>query len=137
MLNAAGSGQGIRTGTAMPASEGGAVDDSVPLDVETVWDSFHQVVNMTSEELRAWLLTEASGEEPASAAADPGLPGLGLKVVDILRKRKVDLTAADADVMAQVADFVTEMEGNPPRDEAGNDKWRWSLMTVGHDPLKR
>jgi hypothetical protein len=58
-------------------------------------------------------------------------------VVDILRERKVDLTAEDADVMAQVTDFVTEMEGSPPPDGAGNDEWRRSLMTVGHDPLKR
>ncbi|HWG00994.1 MAG TPA: DUF3140 domain-containing protein [Trebonia sp.] len=113
------------------------MDDSVPLDVETVWDSFHQVVNMTSEELRAWLLAEDSGEEPSRPAAGSGLPELGLKVVDILHKRKVDLTAADADVMAQVTDFVTEQENDPPPDGAGNDEWRWSLMTVGHDPLKR
>jgi hypothetical protein len=35
-------------------------------------DEFHQVVNMTSEELRTWLLTGASGED--ALPADPLKP---------------------------------------------------------------
>jgi hypothetical protein len=50
------------------------VDDRIPLDTELVWDSFHEVVNMTSEELRIWLLTEASGEEAFGDRPDLGLP---------------------------------------------------------------
>lgn len=112
------------------------MDDRVSADVEIVCDTFHQVVNMTAEELRAWLLTEAPGQGAYSTAPDLGLPSLGLRVVDILRKRKVDLTTEDADVMARVSDFVTEMEGSPPPEGVGDDEWRRSLMTVGHDPLK-
>lgn len=112
------------------------MDDHIPPDVEVTWDSFHQVVNMTSEELRAWLLTEASSEEVFSDEPDLGLPELGRKVVDILGKRKVDLTEADADVMAQVTDFVTEQEASPPPDGAQDDEWRRNLMLVGHDPLR-
>jgi hypothetical protein len=112
------------------------MEDRIPADVEITWDSFHQVVNMTSEELRSWLLTEASGEEAFGPEPDLGLPELGQKVVALLRKRKVDLTAEDADVMGQVADFVADQEANRPPDGAADDQWRRSLMTVGHDPLK-
>ncbi|HEX6472018.1 MAG TPA: DUF3140 domain-containing protein [Streptosporangiaceae bacterium] len=105
-------------------------------DVELVWDEFHQAVNMTSEELRTWLLTDASGE--TALPADPGLelPELGGKVVQLLRKRKVDLTPDDVSVMARVADYVAERTADPPAAGVRDDEWRRSLMTVGHDPLK-
>jgi hypothetical protein len=101
-----------------------------------VWDSFHRAVNMTSEELRAWLLTEASGQEAFPDSPDLGLPDLGRKVVALLGKRKVDLTEEDADVMAQVTDYVNDREGDPPPDGAADSGWRRALMTVGHDPLR-
>jgi hypothetical protein len=105
-------------------------------DVELVWEEFHQAVNMTSEELRTWLLTDASGE--TALPADPGLelPELGGKVVRILRKRKVDLTADDVAVMEQVADYVADRRAHPPAGGVRDDEWRHSLMAVGHDPLK-
>jgi hypothetical protein len=107
-----------------------------PVDLELAWEEFHQIVNMTSEELRAWLLGAASGE-PAPPA-DPGhdLAGLGDKVVRLLRKRKVDLTADDVAVMEEVADYVAERTASPPPAGARDDEWRRSLMAVGHDPLR-
>ena len=112
------------------------MSDRIPPDAGLAWDSFHEVVNMTSEELRAWLLTAASGEEAFSDRPGLGLPELGEKVLGLLRKRKVDLTPADAEVMRQVTDFVGEQEENPPPDGPADSAWRRSLMTVGHDPLR-
>ncbi|XVQ11327.1 DUF3140 domain-containing protein [Spirillospora sp. CA-255316] len=108
-----------------------------PPDVELLWDEFHQVVNMTSDEIRVWLLTDAAGESGAFPA-DPGmeLPELGTRVVDLLRKRKADLTGDDADVMRKVVEFVEDQVADAPPDAAQDDSWRRSLMTVGHDPLK-
>lgn len=111
------------------------MENHIPVEVEVAWDSFHQVVNMNSEELRAWLLTDASGEA-VSAEPDLELPELGRRVVDLLRKRKVDLTERDADLMEQVVDFVLTQEAEGPP-EAQSDEWRRSLMTVGHDPMRR
>ncbi|HEU5160500.1 MAG TPA: DUF3140 domain-containing protein [Streptosporangiaceae bacterium] len=110
--------------------------DSDRADVELLWQEFHEAVNMTSEELRTWLLTDASGE--VALPADPGmkLPELGTKVVQLLRKRKVDLGPDDLAVMEQVADYVAERKANPPADGERDEDWRHSLMTVGHDPLK-
>lgn len=112
------------------------MEDRIPAEIEVAWDSFHEVVNMTSEELRAWLLTDASGEEAFPDEPGLGLPELGRHVLDLLRKRKVDLTSADADVMQQVVDYVLTLEAERPAAGEGEDEWRRSLMTVGHDPLR-
>jgi hypothetical protein len=112
------------------------VADHIPLEVGVAWDSFHQVVNMTSEELRAWLLIEAPDSAASHAEPDRTLPELGRQVVELLRKRKVELTQRDADVMEQVVDFVLTQEADGPAGAESDDKWRRSLMTVGHDPLR-
>jgi hypothetical protein len=116
--------------------EEGAVRNRTSPQVAAVWDQFHEAVNMTSEELRRWLLTDASGE--VAFTPDPGLdiPELGRRVVAILRKRKVDLTAEDAADMAEVVDYVSGRLADPPASRERNDNWRHSLMRVGHDPLK-
>jgi hypothetical protein len=110
--------------------------DRIAPDVERAWKSFHEAVNMTSQELRDWLLTESSGEESFTPEPDLGLPDLGRRVVEILGKRKVDLTSDDADVMRRVSDYVADREANRPAEGMRHDQWRRSLMTVGHDPLK-
>lgn len=112
------------------------MEDRIPAEVDVAWDSFHQVVNMTSEELRAWLLTAAPGKDASPAGPGPALPELGRRVVELLRKRKVELTQQDADVMEQVVDFVLTQEAEGPADMESDDEWRQSLMTVGHDPMR-
>ena len=117
------------------------MEDRTPVDVEVAWYSFHEVINMTSEELHAWLLSEARGDdalpgEPDLGLPDLGLPELGKRVVELLRKRKVDLTPRDADVMEQVVDFVLTQEAEGPEDMEADEEWRRSLMTVGHDPTR-
>ena len=110
--------------------------DALPGDAGLLWDEFHQVVNMTSEELRAWLLTQASGEDALPAEPGAGVPELGRRVVELLRKRKVDLTAGDTETMQLVVDFVEDHEDRRPEAGTDDDQWRRELMTVGHDPLK-
>lgn len=106
------------------------------MEVDVAWDSFHQVINMTSEELRVWLLAEASGENASPAGPGPALPELGRRVVELLRKRKAELTEQDADVMEQVVDFVLTQEAEGPAAMESDDAWRHALMTVGHDPMR-
>jgi hypothetical protein len=112
------------------------VEDRTPVDVEVAWYSFHEVINMTSEELRGWLLSEAPDDDALPGEPDLGLPELGKHVVDLLRKRKVDLTQRDADVMEQVVDFVLTQEAEGPAEQETEEEWRRSLMTVGHDPMR-
>jgi hypothetical protein len=112
------------------------VEDRIPAEVDLAWDSFHEVINMTSEELRAWLLTGAPEEDTLPDAPELALPELGQQVVELLRKRKVELTQRDADVMEQVVDFVLTQEAEGPADTESDAEWRRSLMTVGHDPMR-
>ncbi|WP_055478740.1 DUF3140 domain-containing protein [Sphaerimonospora mesophila] len=103
-------------------------------EMERLWGEFHGLVNMSSEELRTWLLTQASGEEGFGAGPDLNLPDLGRGVVHIQGKRKVDLTDADVEVMRHVIRRIRDLLAEPrPLEDAD---WRHALMTVGHDPLQ-
>ncbi|WP_067486389.1 DUF3140 domain-containing protein [Actinomadura hibisca] len=112
------------------------MNERLSAEVELLWDDFHRTVNMTSEELRAWLLTDASGEDALPADPDMKVPELGKRVVEILRKRKVDLTSDDVADMRQVVEHADELLEKEPPDGAQDERWRHALMTVGHDPLK-
>jgi hypothetical protein len=110
-------------------------------EITSVWEQFHGLVNMPSPALRGWL---AASEEVISQVA-PGvpreepdgddLPSLGWRVVDILRRRRTDLTEDDAYVMRRVAEIIQDRLDNPPRNGADDDEWRRELMLLGHDPL--
>lgn len=112
------------------------MSDRVPEDVDLLWERFQQTVNMTSDELRTWLLTDASGEEAFPADPGLGLEEFGERVVGVLRKRKMDLTDDDVQVMRNVVDHVADRTADPPPSGVRDDEWRRSLMAVGHDPLK-
>ncbi|GGT25553.1 hypothetical protein GCM10010271_31430 [Streptomyces kurssanovii] len=100
-----------------------------------LWDEFHTVVNMTSRELQEWLSVEAAGEQTEELPDQAG-PPTGRKVLEILGKRRTDLTADDARVMQRVCDVVRAQRNAEMDPKAGDANWRHSLMNIGHDPLK-
>jgi hypothetical protein len=100
------------------------------IEIDMLWDEFHRVVNMTSEELRAYLLADASGENGFAPDPDLGIDSLGRGVLHVLSKRKVDLTKDDYDTMRRVVELV-ETVGDKTDDES-----RHLLMSTGHDPLR-
>ncbi|MFE3458134.1 DUF3140 domain-containing protein [Nocardiopsis aegyptia] len=103
-------------------------------EVDEVWDDFHSAVNMTGEELREWLLTDASGEESfEQPEPDLNVSSRGEEVVAVLNKRKADVTESDVRLMGDVARFVHESLAEPRREDPA---WRRRLMSVGHDPLR-
>jgi hypothetical protein len=105
-------------------------------DLDRLWEDFHASVNMSGHELRTWLLTQASRETAFRADADPGLPAPGRDIVDLLSKRKVDVTEADVDVMSTAVDRIRDLLAHPPPDGASNADWRHALMNLGRDPLR-
>jgi hypothetical protein len=108
---------------------------NVDHDLDLLWEQFHATVNMTSPELRGWLLTSASGED--TDPPDPDLDHLGQGVLHVLGKRRCDLTPEDAEVMARVIGLVGEwLAGSRAFAGADGTDWRHRLMSVGHDPLK-
>jgi hypothetical protein len=109
------------------------VADSIVDD--ELWDEFHRVVNMTSRELRDWLGVQGAGEETEEVPEQAG-SHLGHRVLDILGKRRSDVTPDDVDVMEQVVARVLDQRREDLEPTAGEASWRRRLMNVGHDPLK-
>ena len=102
---------------------------------DDLWERFHTAVNMSSRELRDWLATQGAGEETEELPDQAGRP-LGRRVLEVLGKRRSDLTTDDVAVMERVVQEVTTMRGDEPESMAGDTDWRHGLMNVGHDPLK-
>src|SRR4051812_7491942 len=102
---------------------------------DELWDEFHAVVTMTSRELREWLEKDSAGGEDEVMPEQAGV-ARSRAVVDILGKRRTDLTESDLEVMRSVVDEVRAERGDSPEPEAGDARWRRRLMSVGHDPLQ-
>ncbi|MET9429056.1 MULTISPECIES: DUF3140 domain-containing protein [unclassified Streptomyces] len=100
-----------------------------------LWDEFHTVVNMTSRELQEWLNVESAGEE-TEVVPDQSGKAMGRRVLQILGKRRTDLTEDDVEVMRRVCEIVGSQRGPDMEPTAGGEGWRHGLMDIGHDPLK-
>ncbi|MFF4799307.1 DUF3140 domain-containing protein [Streptomyces sp. NPDC001351] len=105
------------------------------LELDALWDDFHRAVNMTSQELAAWLRVSDAAEETEPLPEQAGSP-TGQHVLAILQKRRTDLTDDDIRVMYEVVDTVTEESDPENEPEAEDTNRRHRLMTIGHDPLK-
>lgn len=101
-----------------------------PLEFDALWSEFQSLVNMTSQELAAWLRT-TGGHEPG-----PTEVRRGRAVLTLLYKRPVDFTASDVRLMAEVVDVVEAERSAGPRESLPEPDWRSRLMTLGHDPLR-
>ncbi|MDN3025520.1 DUF3140 domain-containing protein [Streptomyces sp. S.PB5] len=105
------------------------------LELDALWEDFHRVVNMTSQELAAWLRVSDADEDTEPLPEHAGSP-TGQHVLAILQKRRTDLTEDDIDVMYEVVDAVSEQADLENEPEAEGTRRRHRLMTLGHDPLK-
>ncbi|MCX4237840.1 DUF3140 domain-containing protein [Streptomyces sp. NPDC020707] len=109
------------------------------LELDALWAEFHRVVNMTSQELAAWLRVNDASEEAVAPPEHAGAP-TGEAVLAILQKRRIDLTEDDLDVMYEVVDAVTAETGSErgaqSASEAEETRRRHRLMTLGHDPSR-
>ncbi|WP_329332405.1 DUF3140 domain-containing protein [Streptomyces sp. NBC_00663] len=105
------------------------------LELDALWEDFHRAVNMTSQELAAWLRVSDADETSEPLPEHAGTP-TGQHVLAILQKRRTDLTDDDIEVMYEVVDAVgaqADVENEP---EAEETRRRHQLMTLGHDPLR-
>ena len=102
---------------------------------DELWQEFHTVVNMTSRELEDWLRTQSADEDDEALPDQAGTP-TGRHVVQILGKRRGDLTDDDARVMRRVVERVRAQRRDDLEPTAGDAAWRHRLMSLGHDPLK-
>ncbi|WP_314219742.1 DUF3140 domain-containing protein [Streptomyces zaehneri] len=105
------------------------------LELDALWEDFHRAVNMTSQELAAWLRVRDADENAEPLPEEAGTP-TGQHVLAILQKRRTDLTDDDVRVMYRVVDTVAA-QADPENEPAAEDtRARRRLMTIGHDPLR-
>lgn len=105
------------------------------LELDALWEDFHRAVNMTSQELAAWLRVRDADENAEPLPEQAGSP-TGQHVLAILQKRRTDLTDDDIQVMYRVVDTVAEQTDVENEPEAEETRRRHRLMTIGHDPLR-
>ncbi|MFE9203109.1 DUF3140 domain-containing protein [Micromonospora sp. NPDC007230] len=110
-------------------------EQRVDTEVDVLWDDFHALVNVPSEQLRQWLLTRGSGEESFGPAPNMDLPEPGRHILRVLSKRKVDLTREDLEVMQEAVDRIQDLIDARPSGGNVDNEWRYSLLDLGHDVL--
>jgi hypothetical protein len=101
---------------------------------------FHEAVNMSADEIAAWLDTDESravGFKREGVVESVGHAS-GRRIVAILGKREAELDGADYAHMRKVVGFVRRHSAQGPHDEfrIPTSRWRYSLMNWGHDPLR-
>ncbi len=101
------------------------LDADADADLATVWQDFHTAVTMTSRELRDHLTASAAPQD-----------ALGYRVLDVLTKRRTDVSEHDAVVMRTVVDLVAAENPDPDAGDLSDDAWRLRLLDVGHDPAR-
>ena len=101
-----------------------------------LWEDFHELVNMSSPELRDWLLNTPEGVDTYAPEPDVDIHELGLRVMQVLEKRRTDVNDADMDLMREVSDLIRTRLVNPPAGDVADEPWRDTLMTLGHDPTR-
>ncbi len=110
-------------------------------DSADIYAEFKEDINMTAAELEKWLKTD----ESKSVGQDSG-DGTsighhsGEKIVQILGKKKADLTDDDRAHMHKVHSYISRhlAQGGPEhKKDVETSPWRYSLMNWGHDPLKK
>ena len=98
-------------------------------DVDDVWESWRDAVNMTATELEEWLGTE---ESRSVGVKDPGRESTGhrsgRRIATVLRTRRVDLTEDDVEHMRTVIGYVHQHTAQRPDGDVLNTPWRYSLM---------
>ena len=109
-------------------------------DADTTRREFAEAVNMTAGELEQWLGTEESqsvGQKSGGSGESTGHES-GRRIVELLRKKKADLTEDNLAHMRKVHGYVARhLAQRPAKEDVETSRWRYSLMNWGHDPLKK
>ncbi|WP_449410003.1 DUF3140 domain-containing protein [Methylobacterium komagatae] len=109
-------------------------------DHEETYKAFKEVVNMTASALEKHLKGEESqsvGQKKDGGEATGHQEGR--RIVEMLHKKKSELTDEDYVHMRKVVGYVhrhLKQDGPKDKDMVKDSPWRLSLMNWGHDPLK-
>lgn len=104
---------------------------------QETYDRFHELVNMTASELSNWLETEES-KDTGQDSGDGEAIGhkSGKMIVDILQKKKADLTEDDFHQMGRVISYISRHTAQRPDGDLADTNWNYSLKNWGYDYTK-
>ena len=109
------------------------------LERDAIAEAFADLVNMSAAELASWLESDESrkvGWKGRDGRAKESVGhASGRRIVDLLGKRKTDLSADDYAHMRKVVGFIRRHSAQRP-ENIYTSRWRYSLMNWGHDPTK-
>jgi hypothetical protein len=107
-------------------------------DLDGIWPQWKEAVTMSASRLEKWLDTEESrsvGQKDSAGSESVGHKS-GTRIVEILGKKRDDLTDDDVEHMHKVVGYVhRHLAQEPSKEDIETSKWRYSLMNWGHDPL--
>jgi Protein of unknown function (DUF3140) len=105
---------------------------------QTVLQEFRQTVNMSADELTAWLETEESQSVGMKANQEDESVGheSGRYIVELLHKDTSDYSEADYNQMRRVVSYVHRHLAQKPSKDIEHSRWRYSLKNWGHEPLE-
>ncbi|QKV81040.1 DUF3140 domain-containing protein [Amycolatopsis sp. Hca4] len=105
------------------------------MDDEETRREFGDSVNMTAKQLDDWLKTDESKAAGQHKDSESIGHQSGRRIVEILHKKKDDLTGDDLAHMRKVVGYVHRHLAQRPSGDVKDTTWRHSLMNWGHDPL--
>lgn len=105
---------------------------------DDIYNQFKEQVNMSAATLEKWLKTDES-KKVGWDSGDGESVGhkSGEKIIDILQKKKADLTNADYKHMQKVNGYIARHMAQKPTGEKENSNWNYSLKNWGHDYSKK
>src|SRR5947209_12452235 len=98
---------------------------------------FDAAVNMTASELERWLDTAESKEVGQRQGGGESVGHeSGRRIVTLLRAKRRELSARDAEHMRNVVGYIHRHLAQRPSGDVRDTRWRFSLMNWGHDPCR-
>ena len=104
---------------------------------EATYKEFKSLVNMSAGELEKWLETDES-KHTGQDSGDGEAIGhkSGKMIVEILRKKKADLTEKDFHQMSRVISYISRHKAQKPSGDVEDTRWNYSLRNWGFDYRK-
>ena len=102
-------------------------------------DEFHDLVNLTPSALQQWLDADESkavGQKKDGKGESTG-HHMGHEIVELLHTNKADYTDDDFERMRKVTAYIRRHTAQQPDGGVTDTPWRYSLMNMEHDPLKK
>jgi len=111
-------------------------------DKDEIISDFHELVNMTGNEIHKWLQTKESkevgwkGEDGHDQSKESVGHASGKRIIELLKKNDSDFSDDDVLHMRKVRSYIKRHSAQKPDHDVEHTRWRYSLMNWGHDPSK-